>query len=263
MENKEPKEFKEKSKKEGGWIQLWRKIRDSEIWEQEPWRFKTWIWMILEANHSKITRFGWKLKRGQLYVNRIEDLCKIVRWKKGFVYKMPTVEAMKQFWRWLRKKGMVDTKKTTRGTIITILNYDKYQDIKKGYVDTIVDTNIDTTQTPITPQDRQPLKQLKKYSSIRRRVSFKREDYNLVLKEYQRLKGITLQGQEYRLVEQTIKTMFLSDRTPKQIISCMQWLASLKEDWAKNWTINTVRKKLPEFVAGKFNKAKDSELYAD
>ena len=159
--------FKENHNKEKGWIQLWRKIRESEIWEQEPWRLKTWLWMILEANHDEIERFGRKLKRGQLYVNRIEDLCKVVRWNKWFVYKMPTVEAMKQFWKWLRKKGMVDTKKTTRGTIITILNYGEYQDIKKPYVDTIADTNIDTTQTPMTPQDRQPLKQLNKHDSAK------------------------------------------------------------------------------------------------
>jgi hypothetical protein len=80
---------------------------------------------------------------------------------------------MKQFWEWLRKKGMVDTKRTTRGTIITILNYKKYQDTQ-GEKIKIVDTGkspmADTKQTPIASDDRQPFKpfkQLKKeeYSS--------------------------------------------------------------------------------------------------
>ena len=147
-----------------GWVAIWRKTIDSEIWLQAPWRLKTWLYLISEANHADEQRHGQKLKRGQIYISSMADLCKQVRWKKGFVYKTPTVNAMKQLWEWLRKKGMVDTKRTTRGTIMTILNYRKYQDIQKEEIKT-VDTSkfpvANTKQTPTTSDGRQPLKPLK------------------------------------------------------------------------------------------------------
>ena len=45
--------------------------------------------------------------------------------------------------------------------------------------------------------------------------------------------------------------MFLSDRTPEQIIGCMEALEKSGEEWTSNWTMDTVRRKLPEFVAGR------------
>ncbi len=141
-----------------GWIAIHRKTEESEIWIQKPWRFKTWIYFLLEANHSNTRKAGEKLKRGQIYVPSAKELCKEVSWYEGCVYRKPSVEAMKQFWKTLREKGMVDTRKTTRGTIITILNYKRYQDFSP-IVDigkkTFVDASADTTQTPANPYDRQ------------------------------------------------------------------------------------------------------------
>lgn len=166
-----------------GWVALWRKIEDSEIWEQEPWRLKTWIHFINEANHSDELRYGQKLRRGQVYISSMAELCKQIRWKKGFVYKTPTVNAMKHFWEWLRKRGMVDTRRTTRGTIITILNYRKYQDIPKKesrMVDTSKSPMVDTTQTPTTSHDRQPLKPLEQLNKEEGFISFKKERFERI-----------------------------------------------------------------------------------
>ena len=144
-----------------GWIAIHRKTPDSEIWGQEPWRLKTWFYLLMEANHTEDRRFGRKLERGQLYMPSIEELCKRIGWQRGFVCKRPTVNAMKKFWQWLRKRNMVSTKKTTRGTIITILNYRKYQDIQEGPVGTKQFPVAGTTQAPVGSNDRQPLKQYK------------------------------------------------------------------------------------------------------
>jgi len=143
-----------------GWVAIWRKLIDSEIWIQEPWRLRAWLYFIAEANHCEELRYGQKLERGQLYISSMSDLCREIRWKKGFAYKETSVNAMKQFWKWLRKEKMINTKKTTRGSIITILNYDKYQDIRK-MVDTKKQPTVDTNKTLATPHDRQPLKPLK------------------------------------------------------------------------------------------------------
>ena len=175
----------EESKLKKMWFVIWRGIFESEIWTQEPWRFKVWIYMIGKANHKE--QLKKKLKRGELYISNIKDFCKEVSWKNGFISKRPTNESMKQFWRWLRKEGMITTRKTTRGTIITIKNYEKYQNkhqkktLEKSVsslqinADTTLSPNADTTnqvqnggwqtpmQTPASPHDRQ---QLKQYNNI-------------------------------------------------------------------------------------------------
>lgn len=79
----------------------------------------------------------------------------------------------------------------------------------------------------------------------RKAVSFKEEDYKAVIDEYQTLKGITLQGKEFLPIKQTIKTMFISGRTPIQIIEVMRYIS--KQDYI-DWTIRTVQMKLPEIL---------------
>jgi len=137
--------------KKQGYIKLHRKILESEIWVQEPWRLKAWLYMLLQANHSGIKKFGQKLERGQLLVNRITDFNKEIRWKRGFVYKTPTVEATKTLWRWLRERAMVTTKRTTRGTIITISNYCLYQDRDPKETNSVA-TSVATKQQPSNNQ---------------------------------------------------------------------------------------------------------------
>jgi len=88
-----------------------------------------------------------------------------------------------------------------------------------------------------------------------KRKSFKypKEWYNQVITKYQFLKGIQLQGEEFKPVQQVCKTMFMSNRTPKQIISCMEWIANSENEAYQSWTIRTIKIKLPEFLAGKLN----------
>lgn len=99
----------------------------------------------------------------------------------------------------------------------------------------------------------------------RKSKSFPQEHYNQVIEAYKTLKGLELKGREYDPVRQEIKTMFLSERTPAQIISMMKWLSATKEEWAQTWTLGTVKKKLPEFLAGKLKskeeKQQDERVY--
>lgn len=104
-----------------------------------------------------------------------------------------------------------------------------------------------------------------------KRVDFrvKPDVYRLVISEYEKQKGIKLEGAEYGEVKRAIKTMLYSGRTKEQIIEFMTWVADtckrMKEDeqlykqfcWLENWTILTIKRKLPEFVAGKFQKVDD------
>jgi len=80
----------------------------------------------------------------------------------------------------------------------------------------------------------------------RKEISYPKDAYVRLIEEYQRLKGIELKGKEFLPVQQTIKSMFMSERTVDEIFECMQWLAQGDEVWKENWTIRTVALKLPE-----------------
>lgn len=95
-------------------------------------------------------------------------------------------------------------------------------------------------------------------SNDRKKEKYPKEDYTLVIDKYQELKGIQLQGKEFQPIQQAIKTMFMSGRTPDQIIRVMEWFNNSDEDWTDNWTINTVRMKLPEIIAKNSVKRKRS-----
>jgi len=108
---------------DGGYYIKARCIQNSDISTAPPHVREIWDWIIKEANH-KDTRV---CKRGQLvrsYKDVQEGLCWYVGWRK-MTYKNHQCEiAMK----WLKKAGMITTKKTTRGMLINIDKYDYYQD---------------------------------------------------------------------------------------------------------------------------------------
>jgi len=83
----------------------------------------------------------------------------------------------------------------------------------------------------------------------RKNSKFPKEDYDKVLEKYQEFRLVTLQGPEFLPLQQAIKTMFMSNRSVQDIIGAMWWLASGKESWMENWTISTVKMKMPNYIA--------------
>lgn len=131
-----------------GWIKLHRRVRDHWLWK----RSKKLSWLeafedlLMDANHhdSKMT-MGFKLiavRRGQVMTTQM-GLAKRWGWNRKSVAK---------FFHLLKADTMVDiethtgrgTDGDTRYTLITILNYEKYQGEPGDSVDTNVDTNGDT-----------------------------------------------------------------------------------------------------------------------
>lgn len=109
----------------GGYYIKARCIQDSEISKAPPYIREIWDWILKECNH-KDTNI---CKRGQTirsFNDIIEGLSWYVGWRKNTYKKDHCEKAMK----WLKKATMIDTTKTTRGMLITVLNYDKYQDPK-------------------------------------------------------------------------------------------------------------------------------------
>lgn len=115
-----------------GWISIHRKIRECDIWDyDEPFTKRdAWIDLLLLANHrDKDTIFDGKritIKRGQ-YLTSVRKLSKEWQWGKNKTL---------AYLRLLEDCEMITRDADSRRTLITIVNYDIYQneDIKQRTV---------------------------------------------------------------------------------------------------------------------------------
>jgi len=110
---------------DGGYYIKARKIQESEIANAPPHVREIWDWLIKEANHKNNGKF----KRGQT-MRSLRDIQDGLKWYIGYRKMTYSKSNCEMAMNWLRKRGMIETAKTTRGMIITILNYDTYQNPK-------------------------------------------------------------------------------------------------------------------------------------
>lgn len=106
----------------GGFVLLARKTLESELMHMNPLAFKLFFWMVLKANF----RDRDKLKRGQL-VTTIEGMREACSYLIGYRKQKPSRDQIRSCYEALAKATMITTAKTTRGMVVTVLNYDKYQ----------------------------------------------------------------------------------------------------------------------------------------
>lgn len=108
--------------KNKGFVYIWRDFQSHPFWNEKPFtRAQAWIDLILLANHEDVKTF--------------KDGC-IQLFKRGTINR--SLYSLAERWGWDRKKvrsflklleteKMATTVRTTRGTTITLVNYDVYQ----------------------------------------------------------------------------------------------------------------------------------------
>jgi DNA-binding MarR family transcriptional regulator len=79
------------------------------------------------------------------------------------------------------------------------------------------------------------------------RVKVDKEQLDHLTEAYAELRGVRPQGKEWLPIQQGVRQALLDGNTVEQIEGCMRQLAAL--GWT--WTINTVRRWLPDYRAGK------------
>jgi len=134
----------------GGYYIKARAIQKSNIMRQPPHVREIWDYLLMNANHSDRKYGGYSIKRGQLfrtYKQIREDLSWNVGWRKETYNENQTKKAMK----FLREALMIDTTKEPGGVLITICNYEFYQD-PRNYERTSERTSERTIDEPSTNQ---------------------------------------------------------------------------------------------------------------
>jgi hypothetical protein len=130
-----------------GYIKLWRKLEDSEIFQNEK-ALKIWVWLLLRASYEeKDILFG----RQKIHLNKGEFIMGLNKASENLNLAKSTIH----FWvNYLDHLGMVELKKTNKFTIIKIKNWDNYQG--------------DETQTELKKNSKRTLKETnKKYKKVK------------------------------------------------------------------------------------------------
>ena len=113
-----------------GWMLIHRRLGDSSLWLDEPFtRGQAWVDLLMLANHTdgfiRVQGMRVNLKRGDVGVSEV-TLSTRWQWSRGKV---------RRFIEELENEGMVKktSHKTTdrRKNVLTVLNYETYQDVKK------------------------------------------------------------------------------------------------------------------------------------
>lgn len=125
---------------QGGWIKINREIVNHWLWSDAE-RLKWWLDLLFLANwdDKKVLHDShlFTLKRGQIIAS-VAFLCE--RWDKS---KMTVLK----FLQMLEGEEMIKRETLYRQTpIITICNYDKYQERLDTQIDTQIDTIVDTNK---------------------------------------------------------------------------------------------------------------------
>ncbi len=107
----------------GGYILFARKTLESKIMEAPHLTFKLWGWMLLKATFKT----NWKFQAGK-FETSIKEMQKAMTYFVGNRKEKPSIAQIRTAYSFLTKNSMISTAKHTGGLVITICNYDKYQD---------------------------------------------------------------------------------------------------------------------------------------
>ncbi len=106
----------------GGYILLARRLLDSNVMMGSPVVLKLWVWLLLKASHLPYKN----IERGQVFTT-IEEMREACAYKIGYRSVKPSKDQIRSAYEAFTKATMITTTKTTRGLIITLCNYDYYQ----------------------------------------------------------------------------------------------------------------------------------------
>lgn len=157
-----------------GWIKIYRKIQDCFVWQDKPYdKARAWIDLLLLAMHhdKKILVDGEFIvvPRGSFMTSTLK-LSDRWGWSRNKVLRFINV---------LEGEQMLNTKRTPKGTLITIVKYDVFQGIENidsTTVGTTVDTTDSTTDSTTDETQNKNDKELKNDKNINNNLSFSNEN---------------------------------------------------------------------------------------
>jgi len=193
---------------EGGYVLQPRTLFDHALWTDKPLLYRClWSYLCAMANHQDDPDTG--LKRGQLRTS-IPELIEVLSYKQGYRTHKPRKDHVFRALEWFRGDGstvgrrwgdggeMITTMKTTRGIIITICNYARYQEPANYERNSERNNNATTTQRhrDTIYKNGENVKKEKKTEETRKRVVFVKPSVEEI-KEYCKSRGNTIDAEYF------------------------------------------------------------------
>ena len=110
---------------EGGYVLLPRKLLESDVYKTSPCIRELWLFLIINTSYKRTKN----LKRGQIRTN-FNKIKEQLSWKIGYRKESYSNRQLEGAAKVLVKEGMIVATKVVHGMLITICNYDIYQDPK-------------------------------------------------------------------------------------------------------------------------------------
>ena len=104
-----------------GWIKLHRQILEWE-WFDDPNTFRLFIYCLLKANYTEKKYRGTTVERGT-FLTSLEQLSKDTK---------ISVQSLRTCLKRLNSTNELTVNSTKQGTVIQVVNYDKYQVLTDG-----------------------------------------------------------------------------------------------------------------------------------
>lgn len=202
-----------------GWIKLHRELFESDIWNDVS-TFRLFLYLISQASHKDgVKTKGIEIKRGQ-YIRSYRKLADDLSYKEGRGYKKYSLSTIKSCVNKLIEAERVNVKETEVGTLFTIVNYAKYQDLEEEEKETPNTINEEVrTNTELTPNE------------VRTNSEQEQELKNLRIKELNLSTTTTVDDDLSKLV--TIFNGNICPLSPLQVESLEAWF----QDFHNNFEI--------------------------
>jgi hypothetical protein len=110
----------------GGYYLKARCVQNSTISTAPPHVREIWDWILREVNHKEGNSSGRVIARGEC-VRTYESILEGLKWKVGYRTERYSRSQCETAMKVLTREGMITTTKTTRGMVIKVVNYDKFQ----------------------------------------------------------------------------------------------------------------------------------------
>jgi len=209
----------------GGFVLLARRTLESDLMTMNPLAFKLFFWMVLRSNFKDRD----KLKRGQLLTS-IEEMREAGSYKAGYRNIKPSKMQIRTAYEALKNNTMISTAKTTRGMVITIINYDKYQ-TPANYEQHTEEHSEDATKHPMSAHDTEEGLRRKNKTFSSDAPAFRLAE---LLFELIRQRNPEHKAPDFQAWARHVDLMIrLDGRTPERIEQVIRWTAR-DPFWSKN-----------------------------
>ena len=263
-----------------GWIKLHRQIQECFLWRiKEPFdKRSAWIDLLLLMEHqNKNLMIDGKIetiKRGS-YMLSIEKLCDRWMWSRNKVKRYLDV---------LEREHMIVTRRTNKGTLVSVVNYCVYQNQDKqgepALEPTVEPPNEPTVELALEPPDGLPdepqiknirNKEDKNIYIVSNDTICQTQDVRRVVDKWNELekygiasiKKLTSSSNRYRMLNARIKQFSLDDvLTAIENIKDSSFLQG-KSDSRRNWVITfdwfVKPNNFPKVLEGQYSDKKDGQ----